>query len=124
MNHQLGTREVAPDRTLRSERGQLCRCRLCEGLHFQFGNLSAQLDAESFLRLASMVHRAATVVGPKLVRDQRVVIPFSAGQFSLLLDREELADLHGLTQEGLKWIDEEKEREGWTSFQVRGLPRC
>lgn len=111
MNRQLGAHDVAPDRTLRTARGQLCRCRLCGGLHFQFGNLSAPLDAESFLRLANMVHRAATVVGPKLVRDQRVVIPFSPGQFSLLLDREELADLHRLTQEGLKWLDEANERE-------------
>ncbi len=111
MNRQLGAHEAAPHRILRTVRGRLCRCRLCAGLHFQFGNLSARLDAESFLRLANMVHRAATVVGPKLVRDQRVVIPFGPGQFSLLLDRDELADLHGLTQEGLKWLDEQKEQE-------------
>jgi hypothetical protein len=109
-NHQLGARNAASDRILRTGRGQLCRCCLCKGLHFQFGNLSAQLDAESFLRLANMVHRAATVIGPKLVRDQRVVIPFGPGQFSLLLDRDELAELHGMVQHGLRWLD------GWEAL--------
>jgi hypothetical protein len=107
MDRDLAAPATAAERSSPVRRGRMCRCRCCGGLHFQFGNLSARLDAESFLQLANRVHYAATVLGPELAGDQRVVIPFGPGRFSLLLDREELEDLHGFVQRGLKWLDEQ-----------------
>jgi hypothetical protein len=110
MDRDLAAPATTAEQTSRVRRGRMCRCRCCGGLHFQFGNLSARLDAESFLQLANRVHYAATVLGPDL-GDQRVVIPFGPGHFSLLLDRDELEDLHGFVQRGLKWLDEQNGQE-------------
>jgi hypothetical protein len=98
-----------PDRGLTTRRGRLWRCRACAGLHFQFGNLSARLDAESFLRLSSQVDQAATFAAPGLAGPQKVAIPMGPGNLSLLLDVDELKELHGLVLDGLKWLDEPEE---------------
>ncbi len=92
--------------------GQICRCRRCGGLHWKFGNLSACLTTESLLHLANLVEYAETTIASKLIGDERVVIPFTAGNISLLLDRAELGDLHSLVHDGLKWLDEPQETAG------------
>ncbi len=102
-----GTQAV--HQTLRTGHGCICRCERCGGLCFQFGNLSAHLEAEAFLRLADKVHEAVTEVGPKLEEGQRVVIPFTSGCFSLLVDAGELADLSRLMQQGLEWLEDREE---------------
>lgn len=84
---------------------RICRCNHCGGLQFQFGNLSAHLEPEAFLSLANKIHQAATDFGPKLVDDERVVIPFATGSFSLLVDAGELTDLHHLMKQGLAWLE-------------------
>lgn len=97
--------------TLQAGRGRIYRCSRCEGLHFQFGHVSALFNAESFLRLANMIHYAATELGPGLVSDEQVVIPFSP-TLSLLLDSKDLVDVHRLVQDGLRWLDEPGEAPG------------
>jgi hypothetical protein len=99
----------AVHQTLRTGHGCICRCAQCGGLRFQFGNLSAHLEAEAFLRLADKVHEAATEIGPKLEEGQRVVIPFASGCFSLLVDAGELDDLSCLMQQGLEWLEDREE---------------
>jgi len=94
----------SPRQILRTERGRIYRCGHCDGLHFQFGHVSAVINADSFLRLANMIHYAATDLGPNLIGDEQIVIPFSPN-LSLLLDSEDLADIHRLVQDGLKWLD-------------------
>jgi hypothetical protein len=103
------THDPAIEHTLRSGRGRIYRCRHCSCLHVRFGNLAARLDAESFLRLANQVHQAATILGPDLTGDQRVVVPFNGGDLSFLLDRNELADFHSLMSDGLRWLDQPEE---------------
>ncbi|HEV8578338.1 MAG TPA: DUF6686 family protein [Thermoanaerobaculia bacterium] len=105
MDRPLSASAATADQDRRTTQGRICRCPHCELLQLRFGNLSAHLDAESLLLLASRVQYAFTAVGPKLTGDQRVVIPFGPGHFSLLLDRTELTELHRLVQDGLKWLD-------------------
>ena len=102
-----GTQAV--QQSLRTSCGCICRCAQCGGLRFQFGNLSAHLEAEAFLRLADKVHEAATEIGPKLEEGQRVVIPFASACFSLLVDAGELDDLSRLMRQGLEWLEDREE---------------
>ena len=110
MNQDLGTQ--TPVQFQRNGRGRICRCLKCGGMRFQFGNLSTHLDAETFLRLANFVHQATTVLGPKLKEGEHIVIPFSSGNFSQLVDLEQLADLSSLIQLGLRWLDEREDSAG------------
>ena len=110
MKHTRQDLDAQPvPQSLRTGHGCICRCAQCDGLRFQFGNLSAHLEAEAFLRLADKVHEAATEIGPKLEEGQRVVIPFASASFSLLVDAGELADLNRLMKQGLEWLEDRDE---------------
>jgi hypothetical protein len=98
--HHQGTPQI-----LETTRGRVHRCSRCEGLHFRFGQVSAVFDTESFLRLANRVHYAATVLGTSLVNEEHVVIRFSP-TISLMLDSNDLSDIHRLVQDALRWLDE------------------
>jgi hypothetical protein len=89
---------------LQTAHGRLVRCCHCGGMHFQFGNLSTRLDADSFLRLLHMVHQAATSMAPGLMPEERVAIPMAQGAVSLVLDREEFEELYGLVSAGRQWV--------------------
>jgi hypothetical protein len=89
---------------LRTGRGRLVRCGQCGGMYLEFGNLSTRLDAESFLRLSGVVHRAAAALARDRVPGAKVAIPMAQGAVSLVLDRSELEELYRLVNAGRHWI--------------------